>query len=189
MCRFNLKHYDGVVSDCTACIAADPVSVKAHYFLSKALSALGDHDTASERAGLAYDICRTHNDDKSLVMTHDWLLQCRAERWRSLERRRRREAQALEEEVLALLARDREEMLPEGATEADEVERREIWEESERKMEQVRGVFERARRADDRAREVPEWLTDDITFDVMTDPVIVRSTPLEILPESLNSIY
>lgn len=172
MCRFNLGNHDGVVADCNACIAANPLSVKAHYFLSKSLSALGDHETASSEASEAYAVCRSTGDDKSLTMTHDWLLQCRTERWRSAERARVREYKDLEAEVLALLARDRDETVA-GAG-AGDVDKAVVWEESEKKMAQIRNVFEKARSDEDKARDVPQWLMDDITFDVMTDPVIVR---------------
>jgi STIP1 homology and U-box containing protein 1 len=174
MCRFNLKDYDGVVADCTACIDADPSSVKANYYLSKALSALGDHQTACAKAIEAYELCRHSDSDKSLVMTHDWLLRCKSERWRDAERRRVREHRDLENEVLALLVKDRDENVAAVAGD-DEMEKTAIREESESKMAQIRDVFERARKEDDKKREVPEWLIDDITFDVMTDPIIVCS--------------
>lgn len=181
MCRFNLKDYDGVVADCTACIDTDPSSVKANYYLSKALSALGDHQTACDKAAEAYELCRHSDSDKSLVMTHDWLLKCKSERWRDAERRRVREHRDLENEVLALLARDRDETV--AAAGDDEMERTAVWEEGESKMAQIREVFERARKDDDKKREVPDWLIDDISFDVMTDPIIVRpSTPVTLGP-------
>lgn len=171
MCRFNLGNHDGVVSDCNACIAASPSSVKAHYFLSKSLAALGDYETASAEASAAYDVCLSTGEDKSLTMTHDWLLQCRTQRWRSAEKARVREHRDLEAEVLALLARDRDETVSEAG--GGDVDKAIVWEESERKMGHIRDIFERARAVDDKAREVPGWLMDDITFDVMTDPVIV----------------
>lgn len=178
MCRFNLGNHDGVVSDCNACIAANPKSVKAHYFLSKSLSALGDHQTASEEAATAYAVCRDISEDKSLAMTHDWVLQCRTERWRSAERARVREYRDLEAEVLALLARDRDETVASG--DSSEVDKTTVWEESDKKMSQIRDIFEKARKDEDKAREVPQWLMDDITFDVITDPVIVRVSFLNV---------
>jgi STIP1 family protein 1 len=146
MCRFHLRAYDGVIADCDACLALDPNSVKAHYFKSKAL------------------------DSKSLQMTMTHLLRCRSERWKRRERARRREAQDLEREVLEMLerARDREVDDAQG-----ELERTVAREEGDQKMSLMRDIFERARKEDDRKRDVPEWLVDDISFNVMVDPVMV----------------
>ncbi|CAG9956329.1 unnamed protein product [Clonostachys rosea f. rosea IK726] len=174
MCRFNMKEYNGVIADCDVCLSLDGENIKANYFKSKALAELGDTETANTHAQRAYDICRKTDDRKSLDMTHTWVLNCRSEWWRVRERRRKREAQDLEREVLELLAKDRDETLG-SVPEGDELERKTIWEESEKKAAQLRSIFERARKDDDREREVPPWIVDDISFNVMVDPVITSS--------------
>ena len=175
MCRFNLRAYDGVIADCDACLAIDPDSVKAHYFKSKALLEMGaDLDAACEWALSAYKACQAL-DSKSLQMTMTHLLRCRSERWKRRERARRREAQDLEREVLEMLerARDREVDDAQG-----DLERTVAKEEGDKKMSLMRDIFERARKEDDRKRDVPEWLVDDISFNVMVDPVMVSLVPL-----------
>ncbi|OIW28303.1 U-box-domain-containing protein [Coniochaeta ligniaria NRRL 30616] len=42
-------------------------------------------------------------------------------------------------------------------------------------MENMRAVFEKARSAEDRRRTVPGWAIDDISFEVMVDPVITKT--------------
>ena len=105
-------------------------------------------------------------------MTMAHLLHCRNERWGRRERQRKREAQDLEREVLGLLQRETERDMADAA--GDDVERKTVEEEGRRKLEAMRGIIERARSQDDRKREVPEWLIDDISFNVMVDPVTVR---------------
>lgn len=176
ICRFHLANYDGVIADCDACLALDPKSVKGHYFKSKALLEQGaDPDAACAAALRAYEACRAR-DDKSLDMTMAHLLRCRHERWGHRERHRRREAADLEREVLDLLRRETDRDVADVA-EGDDVEKSAVREEGDRKIEAMRGIFERARKDDDRKREVPEWLVDDISFNVMVDPVIVREHP------------
>lgn len=170
ICRFNLSQHDGVIADCDTCLAIDPKNMKANYFKSKSLMALGDGDAACEHAQRAYDSCRAHNEDKSLNMTMSHLLQCRTERWQRREKARRREAQDLEREVLEMMGRDTEREL-EGVE--DEMEKSFVREEADKKVQAMKDIFERARKDDDRQREVPEWLIDDISFNVITDPVIV----------------
>jgi STIP1 family protein 1 len=178
MCRLNTKQLDGAVADCEKCLSVDPKNMKAHYLLAKARLELGDASSASEAARAAYDLCRLQQDDgsaaaaarASLDMTLQLLLQCRRARWDALERARRRENDDLQREVMALLARDREEALADAQ---GEMERAEIEEESARKRTQMEAVFERSRAEDDRKRELPDWLIDDISFNVMVDPVVV----------------
>lgn len=162
MCRLNLSLPDGVVADCTACLALDPQNVKANYYMSKALFQLSDHDGACAHAKLAYE----HAEDKSLEMTYSWLLTCKSTRWKALEKRRRREASELESEVLAMLEEKRDQDMQRGY---DVV----LWEESNKRIQDVKAVFDRARKEDDRERKVPDWMIDDISFNVMVDPVIV----------------
>jgi len=169
MCRFNLRAYDGVIADCDACLAIDPNSVKAHYFKSKALLEMGaDLDAACEWALSAYQACQSL-DSKSLQMTMTHLLRCRSERWKRRERARRREAQDLEREVLEMLERARDREVDDAQS---ELERTVAREEGDQKLSRMRDIFESARKEDDRKRDVPEWLIDDISFNVMVDPVM-----------------
>lgn len=170
MCRFNLSNHDGVIADCEACLAFDPKSLKAHYYKAKSLLELGtDHDAACASALHAYEVCRT-NDSKSLEMAMELVLRCRSERWKVREKHRRREAQDLEREVMALLERERDREVDETG---DDVEKGIVREDGERRVEAMRAIFERARKEDDRERKVPDWLIDDISFNVMVDPVTV----------------
>ena len=173
MARLNLQLWEAVVDDCQACIALNPDNMKAFYYLSQAQLALHQMDDALANALKAHDICAQTND-KSLSAVTNQVLKCKQERWDAMERRRIREAQQLENELLALMGKERDETLS-GAT--DEGIRKDIALEWEKKMAVVKATFEKARSADQKKREVPEWIIDDISFQVMVDPVVVSLSP------------
>lgn len=169
--RLKMGLWDSVIVDCDQCLELAPDNMKAHYYLSQAYLALHNYDDALNHAMRAHELCVPTND-KSLASVTAQVLKCKKERWEDMERRRRREGAELEGEVLAMMEKERDEALQETA---DEGERREIEAEWERKMAHMRTVFERARPAEDRQRKVPDWAIDDISFQVMYDPVIVSS--------------
>lgn len=148
--------------------------MKAHYYLSQAQLAIGEFEGALEHALAAHKLCAATND-KSLAAVTAIVLRCKKERWDHQEKRRVREAQDLERQVLDLLRRDRDETLM--AVGDDVVERRTVEEESELKLSLLTGIFEKARAESEKRREVPEWVIDDISFGVMVDPVIVSYPP------------
>lgn len=108
------------------------------------------------------------------------MLRCKKERWEKLEKQRAREDKDLENELLALLDKDKEENLKMVA-DGDEMERQVVSEEAEQKAKRLRDIFDRARPKADQKREVPDWAIDDITFTIMVDPVMVSSSLDEML--------
>ncbi|KAM4060497.1 u-box domain-containing protein [Hirsutella rhossiliensis] len=171
MARLKLGLWDSVVADCNACLALCPSSMKAHYYLSQAQLAICDYDTALDNARRAHELCAATND-RSLAAVTAVVLRCKKERWEDRERKRGREAQDLERELLELLDKHRDEAL---ADEEDEAEAGLIRDESAQKASRLRDVFERARAQSDQRRQVPEWAIDDISFAIMVDPVITKT--------------
>lgn len=169
MARLKLGLWDSAVDDCNTCLALSPSSIKAHYYLSQAQLAICDYDAALDSARRAHDLCAATND-KSLAAVTAVVLRCKKARWEDRERRRAREAQDLERELLELLDKHRDETL---AGQESEAEAGAIRDESAQKLALVRDVFERARAQSDQRRQVPEWAVDDISFCIMVDPVIV----------------
>jgi STIP1 homology and U-box containing protein 1 len=170
MARLKMNLWDSVISDCNECLKFTPDSMKAHYYLSQAHLALEAYEEALKHALKAYDLC-VKNRDKSLTAITSQVLKCKKERWADRDKRRRRETSDLEAEVVAMMERERDEVLSgDGLLDS---ERQEIREEWERKMEIMRGVFEKSRAAHEQRRKVPDWAIDDISFGFMHDPVIV----------------
>ncbi|VBB84345.1 Putative CHIP protein [Podospora comata] len=169
MARLRLSQWDLVISDCESCLGLSPDNLKAHYYLSQAHLALRAYSDALEHAYKAHKLCVAAND-KSLGNITAQVLKCKKEKWDYEEKRRRRETADLEEEVLMLLRKEKQEAVALSGEEAEELTRE--WEE---KLRRVREVFEKAREKEERRREVPDWAVDDITFGFMVDPVITKT--------------
>jgi STIP1 homology and U-box containing protein 1 len=143
--------------------------MKAHYYLSQALLAQQDFDSALAHGLEAHKLC-TAAGDKSLAVITAHVLRCKKER----------EEADLENDMISLLQSQRREALSEAES---EVARREIEGEWDAKATRLRGVFDKSRAEAEQDRVVPDWAIDDITFAIMVDPVVVcRTRPFPCLP-------
>lgn len=176
MARLKLGDWESVITDCRTCLGLAPQNMKAHYYLSQAQLSIGDFDSALTNALAAHKICATTND-KSLGAITNIVLRCKKDRWEDREKKRLRQERELEEEMLEMLVRDRNDMLK---MESDEIERSIIGQEADEKMKTLRNVFENAREQSLKRREVPDWAVDDISFAIMVDPVVVSHVLLEV---------
>lgn len=174
MARLKLEIWDSVVSDCESCLGLTSDNLKAHYYLSQAQLALKDYDSALTNAQKAHQLC-VQTGDKSLAAITAQVLRAKKDRWDWMEKRRTREARHLENEVIELMEKEREQALTNAM---DDGEKREIEAEWEQKIEILRSTFEKSRSAEEKRREVPEWAIDDISFGIMVDPVLVSWTTL-----------
>ncbi|KAM0563425.1 hypothetical protein ACHAPJ_001146 [Fusarium lateritium] len=171
MARLKLNYWDSVITDCDACLQLAPDNMKARYYLAQAQLALRDYDASLASALHAHKLCAATND-RSLAAVTNLALRCKKERWDDREKKRMREAKDLEREVLELLGREKDAALVETD---DGMEKQEIEEESEAKMERMKDIFERARADAEKKREVPDWAIDDISFGFMVDPVTTKT--------------
>ncbi|PTB53773.1 hypothetical protein M431DRAFT_444049 [Trichoderma harzianum CBS 226.95] len=176
MARLKLGHWESVIADCQTCLALSPSNMKAHYYLAQAQLSIRDFDSALENALAAHKLCAATND-KSLGAVTAMVLKCKKDRWGDREKKRLRLEREVEERMLDLLRRDRDEML---MAEESEIERRMIEEEANEKIATLSSVFEASRSQNQKKREVPDWAIDDISFDIMVDPVIVSFLTLDI---------
>lgn len=176
MARLKLgsSRYDSVIQDCEESLRLSPESknMKALYYLSQAHLALKNYDQAVTYALLAHEKC-VETSDKSLGAVTGQVLKSKKERWEHREKLRKREEGELENEMVELLTKEMEETL--RITEGEE-ERKETEKMYEEKIERLKEVFERARKKEEqRRREPPDWATDDISFQVMVDPVMTKT--------------
>ncbi|KAJ0306764.1 hypothetical protein COL5a_006119 [Colletotrichum fioriniae] len=171
MARLKLEIWDSVVSDCESCLGLTSDNLKAHYYLSQAQLALKDYDSALTNAQKAHQLC-VQTGDKSLAAITAQVLRAKKDRWDWMEKRRTREARHLENEVIELMEKEREQALTNAM---DDGEKREIEAEWEQKIEILRSTFEKSRSAEEKRREVPEWAIDDISFGIMVDPVLTKT--------------
>ena len=165
-----MKLWDSVISDCRTCLELSPENMKAFYYLSQAEIELRDFNEALDHALRAHHLC-VKMGDKSLSAITAQVLRCKKERWDDMEKQRNRQGGELETIVLALMERERDEVLADSMSAADRSEISDEWAE---KLAHLKTIFEKARLDDEKRREVPDWAVDDITFGIMVDPVIVR---------------
>ncbi|KAI1208362.1 U-box-domain-containing protein [Annulohypoxylon truncatum] len=172
MARIQLGYYDSAISDCNECLKLSKgENLKAHFILSKCQLAIKDCDAALESALQAHRLCVKTND-KSLGPVTDQVLRCKKDRWDEMEKRRIREGQELEGEIIALMEREREDMVNSCTTELD---RKQVGEEWDHKIATLRETFEKSRSASEQKREVPDWAIDEISFAIMVDPVMTKT--------------
>ncbi|CAF3657915.1 unnamed protein product [Fusarium graminearum] len=171
MARLKLNYWDSVVTDCEACLQLTPDNMKARYYLAEAQLALRDYDASLESALHAHKLCAATND-RSLAAVTSLVLRCKKERWDDREKKRMRQAKDLEREVLDMLTREKEAALAETE---DGMEKQEIEEETQAKIERMENIFEIARADAEKKREIPDWAIDDISFGFMIDPVVTKT--------------
>lgn len=201
MARLKMSRWDSVIEDCEECLRLSSSSststsggssknFKALYYLSQAHLPLKNYDQAVAYALEAHKIC-TETHDKSLAAVTSQVLKCKKERWEHREKLRKREEQELEGEVVEMLRREMDGLLKTSSSEDgdDEEERKETEKMYEEKIERIRAVFERARDKENQRRpNPPDWAIDDISFQVMVDPVMVGFFFLSFpLPLTLSS--
>jgi STIP1 homology and U-box containing protein 1 len=146
--------------------------MKANYYLAQAHIELHNYEEALTTGLRAHALCVKQND-KSLPQVTALVLRCKQERWQDRERRRKRENQGLENEVLALMQQEMQEAL--ATCESDGL-RAEVLKEWEEKAQDLRRTFDLARQNADRDRVVPDWMIDEITFNIFVDPVTVSTS-------------
>lgn len=154
--------------------------MKANYYLAQAHVELHNTEEALETAVRAHALC-VKQSDKSLPQVTALVLRCKKERWQERERRRKRENQDLEHEILAMMQQEMNEAL--STCDSDSL-RAEVAKEWEDKVADLRRTFDLARQNGERERVVPDWMIDEITFNIFVDPVTVRTPkdPQIVLP-------
>lgn len=169
LARLKLQLWDSTIADCQTCLQLNSDSMKANYYLAQAQAELGNYDDALPTALRAHALCVKTND-KSLGQVTTLVLRCKKERWEHMERRRKRENQALENELLDMLSVAQEEMLEKEDNDGD---RQQIRQEFEEKTAMLQKTFDRARDNEHKKRVVPDWMIDEISFNIFVDPVVV----------------
>ncbi|KAI9798779.1 MAG: hypothetical protein M1833_004609 [Piccolia ochrophora] len=197
--RIKLQDWDSVISDCLESIGLQPKNMKAYYYLAQAQMGLHHPSEALSSALTAYGIClQVGSPSASSIST--LILNAKKEKWEIKERDRLRRRNNLLNELEERLEQARVDDLEAIAVRHDEgylnkVEAGEeaslVEETSRHKFDELRSVFALAHPHTMQAREVPEYLIDNISFTVMHDPVITktgqsyeRSTILEHLRRS-----
>ena len=170
LARLKLSQWNDVVYDCRTCLDLAPDNMKAYYYLSQAELSLREFDAAVQHCQQAQTLC-AQTEDKSITNITNHLLACKKARWQDKERLRLRQSRPLENEVVELLEAKRDEDLA-ALDGEDRAEAEADW---AKKISELRSTFELSRCWNEKHREVPDWLVDDITFEILTDPVMTKT--------------
>ncbi|KAI1374027.1 U-box-domain-containing protein [Hypoxylon crocopeplum] len=172
MARIRLNLYESAISDCNqGLVLTGGNHLKAHFILSQCQLAIHDYDTALESALQAHRLC-VETNDKSLGPVTAQVLRCKKERWEDMEKRRAREGKELESDVIAIMERERDDMVNSCHNDFDRQQVRQEWED---KISLLRLTFEKSRAESEKKRQVPDWVIDDISFGIMIDPVMTKT--------------
>ncbi|KAI1824564.1 U-box domain-containing protein [Xylaria intraflava] len=171
MARFKLHLYEYAIADCNAAVELVGPNMKAHYIQAQCLLGVREFDDALKNARLALDLGIAKND-KSLTQLTTLVRECRRKRWEWRERLRRREGDEFEKELLDLMKREQYEIEDVCDDNEEKAAAAKEWQE---RAKLLATTFDKARTAAETRREVPDWLLDDITFDVLIDPVMTKT--------------
>ena len=161
-------------------------SMKAYFFLAEAQIELGHPNEALSSGLMAYDLC-LRQKSPSAAKIAELILRVKKEKWavKEKERMRRRGYLVVELEERLEQARESERQAIIGKLQRCEIdnvvakEELEILDDlSRRKIDELKSVFALADPANLKPREVPDYLIDNITFNIMHDPVMVSSLTL-----------
>jgi len=177
LCYLHLKQWEKAVQDCRKAMELDRRSVKAHFYLGKALVQLEQYDEAIKTLTRAFEIAKNQKmlfgDEISNV-----LRVARREKFRCEEEKRIQEEIELQSYLKRLIAEDKEKQLralkkdgdePPTKQEVDDIESA-----ADKRARDLDNLFSEVdeRR---RKRDVPDFLCGKISFELMRDPVITPS--------------
>jgi STIP1 family protein 1 len=183
--RLRLGVWQEVIDDCIRSIELERDNMKAYYFLAQAQFELRHPNEALSSAITAYDICsRSPKQTSSAFSIAGFVLKCKRAKWDIRERDRLRKRSELLAQLEGKLDLDLKQELAEtderlrigefGEIGAKE-ERESISEAHKAKIAELRNVFAIADPSNMAKREVPDFLIDTISFEIMHDPVVTKS--------------
>jgi STIP1 family protein 1 len=183
--RLKLEKWESVIDDCLRSIELMKENMKAYFYLAQAQIAINHPNEALSSALTAYELCTKSSQQTSNAATISALvLRCKKAKWdiRERERIRRREdlLAELEGSLETLYKKETEDI--EARIETGELGRIEGSEEKserqrdwEKKRDDLRTAFALSDPVNLGKREVPDYLVDGITFEIMHDPVVTKN--------------
>ena len=183
--RLKLEKWQDVIDDCLRSIELMKENMKAYFYLAQAQIAINHPNEALSSALMAYELCTKSAQQTSNAATISALvLRCKKAKWDIRERdriRRRKDLLAELEASLELVFKKETEDV-EARVEAGEIGRVEGAEEKEerhaewtKKRDDLRTAFAVSDPDNMGKREVPDYLIDGITFEIMHDPVVTKN--------------
>ncbi|KAF2746266.1 U-box-domain-containing protein [Sporormia fimetaria CBS 119925] len=183
--RMKQEKWEGVIDDCIRSIEILKENMKAFWFLAQAQLAINHPNEALSSALTAYDLCTTSpTQTKDAATISALVLKCKKAKWdiRERERIRRRGDLLAELEQHLEDAHKRELFSIDERIASSEIgkvegteEKQELKQEYEKKIQELRTAFAISDPENMQKREVPDYLIDGITFEIMHDPVVTKN--------------
>ncbi|KAF2475701.1 U-box-domain-containing protein [Lindgomyces ingoldianus] len=183
--RLKLEKWQEVIDDCIRSIELLKENMKAFFYLAQAQIAINHPNEALSSALMAYELCTRSAQQTSNAATISALvLKCKKAKWdiRERDRIRRRHDLLADLEVKLEDAYKKEifeidEKVAKGdmGTVESQEEKSEIKQDWEKKVGDLRTAFALSDPEHLQKREVPDYLVDGITFEIMHDPVVTKN--------------
>ena len=201
--RLKLQAWDEAINDCLKSIELMPANMKAYYYLAQAQIQLRHPNEGLSSALTAYGLCLRAGNSGDASSISALVLRAKKEKWEAREKDRlRRQSELLAElEDRLEMARRAEVDSIQNRAISGELDARDATEEvqianelSTRKIDELKSIFAVAdpknmqKRVSDghasskrqqmliQRQDVPDYLIDNISFAIMHDPVVVRSS-------------
>jgi len=193
LARIRLQRWQGVIDDCLHSISLTPhnaFNFKSYFYLAQAQLALHHPNEALSSALTAYNQAmhpppaEANKATAALPSLSDFVLKCKKEKFAARERQRRRQRGDILAELEESLEASKRTQLSSiesllstssiGVVSAQE-QRQEILDSHQHKLDELKTVFALADPLNHQPREVPDYLVDTISFEIMHDPVITRT--------------
>ncbi|CAN9218477.1 unnamed protein product [Alternaria alternata] len=183
--RLKLEKWEGVIDDCIRSIELLKDNMKAFFYLAQAQLAINHPNEALSSSLMAYELCTTSAQQTSNAATISALvLKCKKAKWDIRERERIRRRGDLLSDLESMLEtqfkKDMDDI--EARMETGETSRSDGQEEKaerktdfEKKRDDLRTAFAISDPEHQQKREVPDYLVDGITFEIMHDPVVTKN--------------
>lgn len=183
--RLKLQQWEDVIADCLHSIELLGDNMKGYYFLAQAQLELKHPNEALSSAMRAYELCVSNpGQTSSAFQISGFVLRCKKTKWELRERDRLRRRSGLLKELEEALDKGRERDLWDiqrrvKTKEIGEIGAKEesaaVDEEYADKIKELRTIFANADPESMAKREVPDYLVDDISFEIMHDPVVTKN--------------
>lgn len=178
--RSKQSNWDAVMQDCRKALDLVPNSLKAHHYMGLALLRLGRPNEALKHSQEAYKLAIAFKSPSASQIV-EIILEGKKLRWEAKEKQRiAAESELLEETCQMYYEKARNEKAQIMESMRGKVSEEYLQEElsvidynCDQKVARIRDVFAMSDEKH-RIRKVPEYLLDNISFTIMTDPVVTK---------------
>lgn len=169
LCKIKMKKYDEACSDAREAIQLSPITVKGHYLLGQALLQINRYDDSLKSLQTAQKLATDQRRNFGEEIAQSIRL-AKRKRWLDMEEKRKQQEIELEQYLINLVLSSN----PADNSTENEKDQKPSDPDKESRIKDIKALF---CEIDDKRknREVPDYLCDKISFELLNDPVITPS--------------